>query len=83
MNDQPKYNRIKATLALKGKQNKDLAEYMKVSEQTSSKWSTNLRQPSIPELYQIAAFLGVTVCELLETKPILPEPSKGRTEKGE
>lgn len=60
------YNRIKAFLALKQKKNKELAEYLQVSETTVSKWCTNYSQPSIPELYKIAEFLGVDVPELLE-----------------
>jgi putative transcriptional regulator len=63
------YNRIKAHLALKRKKNKDLAEFLQVSETTVSKWCTNASQPSIPELYRIAGFLGVDVPELLEPMP--------------
>jgi len=60
------YNRIKAHLALKRVKNKTLAHHLEVSEQTVSKWCTNLSQPSIPELYAIAEFLKMNVCELLE-----------------
>jgi len=60
------YNRIKAFLALKGKRGKELAEHLDVSVQTVSKWCTNYSQPSIAELYAVAEFLGVEVCELLE-----------------
>lgn len=60
------YNRIKAFLALKHKTNKQLAEHLNVSQQTVSKWCTNYSQPSIPELYNIASFLQISVCELLE-----------------
>jgi transcriptional regulator with XRE-family HTH domain len=63
------YNRIKATLALKRVKNKSLAGQMRVSEQTVSKWCTNYSQPSIPELYAIAEFLEVGVCDLLESVP--------------
>jgi putative transcriptional regulator len=59
------YNRIKAYLALKGFKNKALAEHLSVSEQTVSKWCTNYSQPSIPELFAIADFLEVSVCDLL------------------
>jgi putative transcriptional regulator len=60
------YNKIKAFLALKRVKSKELAEHLEVSEQTVSKWCTNYGQPSIPELYKIAAFLRVGVCDLLE-----------------
>jgi putative transcriptional regulator len=60
------YNRIKANLALKQVKNKTLADHLKVSQQTVSKWCTNHSQPSIPELYEIAKFLKVDVPELLE-----------------
>lgn len=60
------YNRIKANLALKQVKNKTLADHLKVSQQTVSKWCTNYSQPSIPELYEIAEFLKVEVSELLE-----------------
>lgn len=60
------YNRIKAHLALKQVRNKMLAQHLEVSEQTVSKWCTNFSQPSIPELYAIAEYLDLNVCELLE-----------------
>jgi len=63
------YNRIKAFLALKRVKNKALAQYMDVSEQTVSKWCTNFSQPSLPELFAIAEFLEIGVCDLLETTP--------------
>lgn len=63
------YNRIKASLALKRVKNKALAEHMKVSVQTVSKWCTNYSQPSIPELYAIAEYLEMEVFELLEPTP--------------
>lgn len=64
------YNRIKGHLALKGIRNKELARHLKVSEQTVSKWCTNNSQPSIQELYNIAAYLQVSVGDLLEPVPI-------------
>lgn len=64
------YNRVKAFLALKHKTNKQLAEHLNVSQQTVSKWCTNYSQPSIPELYAIAEFLRVSVCDLLEPMAI-------------
>jgi putative transcriptional regulator len=64
------YNRIKAFLALKQVKNKALAEHLEVSEQTVSKWCTNFSQPSLSELFNIAEFLEISVCELLETQPI-------------
>lgn len=64
--DKQIYNRIKAFLALKQVKNKTLAEHLNTSATTVSKWCTNSSQPSIPELYTIAAFLKVDVCDLLE-----------------
>jgi putative transcriptional regulator len=64
------YNRIKAFLALKRVKNKALAEHLHVSEQTVSKWCTNYSQPSVAELYSIAEFLEMDVCELLEPAPM-------------
>jgi putative transcriptional regulator len=64
------YNRIKAFLAIKRVKNKALARHLNVSEQTVSKWCTNFSQPSLPELYAIAEFLGIGVCELLEPTPL-------------
>ena len=64
------YNRIKAVLAMKRLKSKVLAEHLNVSEQTVSKWCTNYSQPSVPELYAVAEFLGVGVTELLEPVPL-------------
>jgi len=65
-NEKRVYNRIKAHLALKRVKNKTLAHQLNVSEQTVSKWCTNLTQPTIPQLYSIAEYLKMNVCELLE-----------------
>lgn len=73
------FNRIKAFLALKHTTNKQLAEHLAVSQQTVSKWCTNYSQPSIPELYAIAAFLKVGVCELLE--PMILDETQGSNNK--
>ena len=51
------YNRIKAILAESGQSSKELAEALKVSEQTVSRWCTNTRQPSIETLYEISKIL--------------------------
>jgi putative transcriptional regulator len=64
------YNRIKAHLALKRVRNKTLARHLSVSEQTVSKWCTNFSQPSLPELYAIAEYLDMSVCDLLEPSPL-------------
>lgn len=53
-------------LALKGKENGELAKHLEVSTFTISKWCTNTRQPSIVQLYQIAAYLNIPPRELLE-----------------
>lgn len=59
------YNKIKAVLAEEGKSNKDLAELLRVSEQTVSRWCTNTRQPSIEALYEIAKVLRRDVMDFL------------------
>lgn len=59
------YNKIKAQLALHQVKNIELAEHLNVSQQTVSKWATNYSQPSIPQLYEIAVFLNVSLDDLL------------------
>jgi putative transcriptional regulator len=59
------YNKIKAIIAEEGKSNKELAELLKVSEQTISRWCTNTRQPSIEMLYEIARVLRRDVRDFL------------------
>jgi putative transcriptional regulator len=58
-------NRIKAVLAEKGVSSKDLAQYLKRTESTVSRWSTNEVQPSVETLYEVAKFLDVDIRELL------------------
>jgi len=50
--------------------NKDLAKHLDVSEQTVSKWCTNSGHPSVPQLFAIARFLKIEVCQLLEAEPL-------------
>ena len=59
------YNRVKSILADEGKSNKELAEMLKVSEQTVSRWCTNSRQPTIEMLYEIAKVLKRDVRDFL------------------
>lgn len=59
------FNRIKAVLAEKKKQNKDLAERLNVAPTTVSNWATNKSQPSIETLFKIAEYLQVDVRVLL------------------
>lgn len=59
------YNRVKSILADEGKSNKELAEMLKVSEQTVSRWCTNSRQPTIEMLYEIARVLKRDVRDFL------------------
>ena len=63
--DKRNFNRIKAVLAEKNKQNKDLAEKLKVASTTVSNWATNKSQPSIETLFEIAEYLQVDVRILL------------------
>lgn len=60
-----KYNRIKVVLTEKERKNHELAQFMNVHTSTVSDWCTNSNQPSIPDLYRIAAFLQVDVRQLL------------------
>jgi transcriptional regulator with XRE-family HTH domain len=61
-------NRIKGVLADKDKTNLWLAEKLGKNKSTVSKWCTNDQQPTLETLFDIAAVLGVAVCELLVEK---------------
>lgn len=68
--DKINYNRIKSVLAERDRTSKELAKFLKVADQTVSRWCTNDAQPSIQTLYLIAKFLNVDIRELLvQTKP--------------
>lgn len=58
-------NRIKATLAEKGKTNKWLAEQLGKNETTVSRWCTNEAQPSVETLLEISKLLDVDAGDLL------------------
>lgn len=59
------YNRIKSVLAEKSKTNIWLADKLKMSKSTISKYCTNDIQPSMETLFAIAKALDVDVRELL------------------
>ncbi len=67
-----KINRIKTALVDKGKTNKWLAEQLGKDPATVSKWCTNVCQPSLETLMQIAKLLEVQVDDLLRFEE-LPE----------
>lgn len=60
-----KINRIKTALVDKGRTNKWLAEQLGKDPATVSKWCTNVCQPSLETLMQIAQLLEVQVDDLL------------------
>lgn len=59
-------NRLDEVFKEKKVQNRILAKYFNKSEETISKWRNNKRQPSLENLIEIAKFLRINICELLE-----------------
>ena len=59
------YNRIKVALAERQKTGKWLSEQLGKSETTVSRWTSNMMQPSIEILYDIASILKMDVRDLL------------------
>lgn len=60
------YNRLKVVLAETNKSNRDIANHLKMSETTVSKWVNNRKQPSLQIIFEIAKFLKVSPIELIE-----------------
>ena len=58
-------NRLKVVLAEKKRTNKWLAEQLHKDPATVSKWCTNVSQPSVETLIEIAKVLEVDVKDLL------------------
>ena len=58
-------NRIKVVLAEQRRTCKWLATELGKSENTVSRWTTNRTQPSVQQLYDIAAVLNIDVRFLL------------------
>ena len=66
MSERP-LNRLKVVLVENQKTSKWLAEQLGVSAVTVSKWCTNMHQPSLPQLTEIAEVLDVDVRTLICT----------------
>ena len=60
-------NRLKIVLAEKKRTNKWLAEQLGKDQATVSKWCTNISQPSLEILLQIARILEIDVKDLLHS----------------
>lgn len=58
-------NRLKVVLAEKNITNKWLAQEMKTSPATISKWVTNSSQPSLEQLLRLADILKINYTELI------------------
>lgn len=67
-NQQIVMNRIKVTLVEKQKTNRWLAEQMRKSENTISRWCSKKSQPSIAQLQEIAILLDADVRVLLKSQ---------------
>lgn len=63
-------NRLKVVLAEKKRTNKWLANQLGVAPSTVSKWCTNVCQPSLETLLQIADNLEVKVQDLIKDKQL-------------
>lgn len=63
-------NRLKVVLAEKKRTNKWLAGQLGVTPSTVSKWCTNVCQPSLETLLQIANNLEVKVQDLIKDKQL-------------
>jgi putative transcriptional regulator len=63
-------NRIRVVLADKEMKVQDFAAGVGASPVTASRWVNNRQQPSLDTLYEIADFLKVDICELLEKNEI-------------
>lgn len=75
-----KINRIKVMLAEKGKTNKWLSEQVGKDPATVSKWCTNMAQPTLETMMQIAKVLEVDLNDLVRFEA-LPEIEKKRARK--
>ncbi len=60
-------NRLKVVLAEKKRTNKWLAEQLKKDPATVSKWCTNVSQPSLETLIEIAKVLDVNLNDLVRS----------------
>ena len=70
-----KSNRIKVMLAEKGKTNKWLSEQVGKDPATVSKWCTNMAQPTLETMMQIAKVLECSIDDLVRFEA-LPEIAK-------
>jgi transcriptional regulator with XRE-family HTH domain len=61
-----KINRIKEILARENVTQKEMSNYLNRSVHTLSSWAINKTQPNLTDLYKIAEYLKVDVCELLK-----------------
>ena len=69
-------NRIKVVLAEKNKTNKWLAEQLGKDPATVSKWVTNVSQPSLELLLQMAKILNVEIQDLIRINALDTERSE-------
>jgi len=60
-------NRIRVVLAEQNKTNKWLAQQLKVSETTVSRWVKNTQQPKVEVFLLIADLMKVDIRDLFET----------------
>ena len=69
-------NRLKAVLADAGQTNKWLAEQLGKDPATVSKWVTNVSQPSLELLLQMAKILNVEIQDLIRINALDIEKSE-------
>ncbi|MDE5896969.1 MAG: helix-turn-helix domain-containing protein [Clostridia bacterium] len=57
--------RVKKELEVRGKQQKDLCEYLQVKKSTLSEWLNGRNEPPMQKIVEIAKFLEVSTDYLL------------------
>ncbi|MBX2977587.1 MAG: helix-turn-helix transcriptional regulator [Ignavibacteriaceae bacterium] len=60
-----KINRLEEVFTERGIYNRTIAQYLRVSESTVSRWVHNKQQPDLHKLYLIAEYLRVDIRDLL------------------
>jgi len=56
---------IKNQRIIKGKSQKDMANYLGIRRQSISRWENNIAYPSLEHLFELADFLEVSMTDVL------------------
>lgn len=76
------YNKLGEIIRKYKSSNKRLAAHLEIDHNTVSRWSNNVHQPSLPDVYRIAEYFNIQASDILVPVELSDGPSQAQIDNG-